>query len=63
MTVEVGAVYKNTNENMVLVVVAVTSLSARCVVVWSDEDVMTAYRPGEMDSWNLRLIEEHWTRL
>lgn len=63
MTVEVGSTYKNTSKNLVLLVVSVSSLSARCVVVWSNEDVATAYRAGDMDNWNLKLIEEHWTRL
>jgi len=63
MTVEVGATYKNTSKNLVLLVVSVSSLSARCVVVWSNEDVTTAYRAGDMDSWDLKLIEEHWSRL
>ena len=62
-TIGVGSVYKNTNESMMLLVVALYSLSARCVVVWINEDVTTAYRVGEMDNWNLELIEEHWTRL
>lgn len=59
--VEVGSVYKNTSENMVLLVIARTPLSARCVVIWSNADVTTAYSPGDVDSWNVELIEKHWT--
>jgi len=63
MTVEVGAVYKNTTGNMVLLVIGRTLLSARCVIIWANAEVTTAYQPGEVDSWSLKLIEEHWTRV
>jgi hypothetical protein len=58
--VEVGKVYKNTNETMVLLVVSTSTVSARCVVIWKNDELGNAYRVGEIDSWAKGLIEEHW---
>lgn len=63
MKVHIGAVYLNNSRNLVLLVLAKTNLSARCVVIWSNEAVTTAYRVGEVDSWSLELIELHWRRV
>lgn len=63
VSVEVGSVYKNTTGNMVLLVIGRSLLSARCVIIWTNADVMTAYCLGDVDSWDLKLIEEHWTRV
>jgi len=61
--VDIGDVYTNTNGNLVLLVLARSKLVARCVVLWTNEAVMTAFRTGEVDSWRIALIEEHWKRV
>jgi hypothetical protein len=63
MTVEVGAVYKSTSKNLLLIIVSRTALSARCAVLWSNQDVETAYRVGDMDTWGIKVIEESWERV
>jgi hypothetical protein len=63
MTVGIGDVYKVTSGNMVLLVLMRSKESALCVVIWANEDDMTAYRVGDTDRWSTKLIEEHWTRV
>lgn len=63
MTVEVGAVYKNTSGTMILLVISHSSVSAQCVTIWVNEEFTTAYSLGDVDSWGIKLIEENWTRL
>lgn len=63
MTVEIGNVYLNTSKNLLLLIISRTVLSARCVVLWSNQDIETAYRSGDVDTWQVKLIEELWERV
>lgn len=61
--IRVGDVFVNTHGTMVLLVISRSPLSARCVVIWASEEVTTAYRVGEVDSWSVSLISDHWKRV
>ncbi len=63
MTVGIGDVYRVTSGNMVMLVLSRSSESALCAVIWTNEDVTTAYRVGDTDRWSVSLIEEHWERV